>query len=242
MELKIFQKGFNYSQDGTGNRLVYHLQGCNMRCPWCSNPEGIFLESSKTVRTTVAELVNETINSRLMFFDGGGVTLTGGEVTCQFKAVRELLIELKKVNISTCIETNATSENLKELLPFIDILIMDFKHYDEEKHFDVTKVSNKKVKENIFYLCREEKEVLIRIPLIHGFNDSFKDIDGFLNFFENLNTDKFQFEFLAYHEYGRNKYDELNLPYPVENGAIEAVTLEYFKKSFIQKGHTVIQT
>ncbi|MFD1401922.1 MULTISPECIES: 4Fe-4S cluster-binding domain-containing protein [Robinsoniella] len=26
-------------QDGPGNRLFYHLQGCNMRCPWCGNPE-----------------------------------------------------------------------------------------------------------------------------------------------------------------------------------------------------------
>ena len=44
MKLKIFQKGFNYSQDGEGNRLIIHLQGCNMKCPWCSNPEGMPLE------------------------------------------------------------------------------------------------------------------------------------------------------------------------------------------------------
>ena len=42
MKLTLFQKGFNYSQDGPGNRLVYHLFGCNMRCPWCANPEGIY--------------------------------------------------------------------------------------------------------------------------------------------------------------------------------------------------------
>ena len=41
MKLKIFQKGFNYSQDGRGNRLIFHLQGCNMHCPWCANPEGM---------------------------------------------------------------------------------------------------------------------------------------------------------------------------------------------------------
>ena len=41
MTIEYFQKGFNYNQDGPGNRLVYHLAGCNMRCPWCSNPEGV---------------------------------------------------------------------------------------------------------------------------------------------------------------------------------------------------------
>ena len=125
--MKIFQKGFNYSQDGDGNRLVYHMQGCNLKCPWCANPEGMqckgtivsdpewILESicphgaisgTKVDRTicvgcknhecitehdtkgmylsyqnyTVDEIVEEVLNNEMMFYDGGGVTFTGGEV------------------------------------------------------------------------------------------------------------------------------------------------------------------
>ena len=59
--MRIFQKGFNFSQDGPGNRLVYHLQGCNLRCPWCSNPEGLSIHGGEeyTVDALVEELDTE---------------------------------------------------------------------------------------------------------------------------------------------------------------------------------------
>lgn len=44
--IKIFNKGWNFSQDGPGNRLLYHFQGCNLFCPWCSNPEGIAVQGT----------------------------------------------------------------------------------------------------------------------------------------------------------------------------------------------------
>ena len=87
--MRIFQKGFNFGQDGPGNRLVYHLSGCNMKCIWCSNPEGMAMSGGREY--TVPELADECRRSRMMFFGGGGVTFTGGEATLQWEELKELL-------------------------------------------------------------------------------------------------------------------------------------------------------
>ncbi|MBO5908201.1 MAG: radical SAM protein, partial [Clostridia bacterium] len=165
----IFQKGFNYSQDGPGNRLVYHLCGCNLKCPWCSNPEGLEI-NEKAEKLSVESIVKEALSCRMMFIDGGGVTLTGGEVTCQKSAVLNLLKTLKKNNIHTCIETNGTSPGLLELLEYIDYLIMDFKHYDSDVLREFTGVGNENIKLNFERNCRAGRQQHIRIPLINGFN------------------------------------------------------------------------
>lgn len=107
MDLHIFQRGFNFSQDGPGNRLVYHLQGCNLHCPWCSNPEGMTFCGGTVC--SVEDIVAEVLRSRPMFFDGGGVTLTGGEAAMQPQAVKELLSALSGYGIHTALESNGTA-------------------------------------------------------------------------------------------------------------------------------------
>ena len=127
--MKILQKGFNYSQDGPGNRLVYHLQGCNFRCKWCSNADSIPLDNLNAKDYSVDELFDEIIRSRMMFFDGGGVTFTGGEVCVQSDELIQLLKKLKSAEINTCIESNASFPSIKNVAEYIDYLIVDFKHF-----------------------------------------------------------------------------------------------------------------
>ena len=128
--MKIFFKGFNYSQDGPGNRLVYHLQGCNMRCPWCSNPEGMEFDGGDEV--SVEQILSECERSRAMFFSGGGVTFTGGEATVQWQELCEALKRLRTAGMHTAIETNGTSPHLPKIQEYVDYLIMDFKHFDAD--------------------------------------------------------------------------------------------------------------
>ena len=231
MKLKIFQKGFNYSQDGQGNRLIFHLQGCNMKCPWCSNPEGMPMEGAIVVNKDwlsasccplgavqegildrsrcmvcedkpctkrrrqkgiqlsykeyeVDDLIVECVSSKAMFFDGGGVTLTGGEITMQFDAVKEFLQKLGEAGIHRAIESNGTHHRMMELVPLVEQCIMDVKHYDDVKHKEWLGVSNRWTLENLKKLSAVHPNMLVRIPLIPGFNDSPEDAVGFAKLFE----------------------------------------------------------
>ena len=113
--MKILQKGFNYSQDGPGNRLVYHLQGCNFSCKWCSNADSIPFDNPDAKDYSVDEIFDEISRSRMMFFDGGGVTFTGGEACVQSEELVQLLKKIKSADINTCIESNASLASIKKV-------------------------------------------------------------------------------------------------------------------------------
>ncbi len=234
--MKILQKGFNYSQDGPGNRLVYHLQGCNFSCKWCSNADSISFDNPKASETCVESIFDEIIRSRMMFFDGGGVTFTGGEVCVQSAELLELLKLLKKEGIHTCIETNASFPSLKEIAEYIDYLIVDFKHYDDEMHRKWVGVSNKTVKENIEHFLAAGRQIHIRIPVINVVNDN---PCAFAEYFAPLKTENAVFEFLAYHEYGKDKWQG---KYEIENGFVSAEKIREFYDEFRNHGLKTVVT
>ena len=293
MKLRIFQKGFNYSQDGQGNRLVYHLQGCNMHCPWCANPEGMPPEGAlyvdkdwlspklcphgaireetdaagyrldreqcrqcqsrecigsrhKGIHLSCEEVSLETVyeeivRSRPMFYDGGGVTFTGGEATLQFEPLKALLVRVKEAGIHTALETNGANPRLPELFPYIDQLIMDCKHWEEHKHLKYTGVPFKTVRQNLFLAVREHGQLDIRIPLVGGVNDSEEDMQGFIALFRELlreNEDgPITVEILKYHEFGKNKWSACGLEYQMTQDAqVSAEQVQLFRQKLIEGG------
>lgn len=276
MDICIFQKGFNFSQDGPGNRLVYHLQGCNMRCPWCSNPEGMcapgdstdskynFKRDSKgdskddskrdfkgdfgeklnrcceTIDTD--DIIDEVSRSRMMFFDGGGVTFTGGEATLQFEPLRLLLSELKAMGVNTALETNGSCDRLTELFPLIDFLMIDLKHYDDKTHIDVIGHGNKTVVENILSAAKLRSQLLIRIPLIGGFNASARDAEGFSAVLAPVVGTNSKVEVLRYHEYGRDKWARCGMKYNVENAFVSDSQFLSFCRILTDSGIEIIKT
>lgn len=242
MELKIFGKGFNFSEDGPGNRLVYHLKGCNMRCPWCSNPEGMLTDVGDFYTLTKEQILSEVLLSVPMFFEGGGVTFTGGEATIQFEPLLETIKALKENGVSVAIETNGTHKNLPELFPYLDHIIMDFKHPDSIKHKEITGIGNEITKSNIQKAATENRDLLVRIPLIGGFNTSAKDFEDFIEFLKSVKGEKIRVEVLKYHEYGKDKWEKCSLEYKMKDAFVSEETRRNFEEKIKAAGLTVVRT
>ena len=235
MKINIFEKGFNYSQDGPGNRLVYHLSGCNMVCPWCSNPEGM-TQSGKEYDTK--EIINEIISAQPMFFDDGGVTFTGGECTLQADAVCKIIDALPEINF--CIESNASTKTFLSVAEKCDTVIVDYKSPDAEKLKEITGADKETIENNIRSILNTKK-LHIRIPLIHSFNDDEKSLEGFIGFFNSLSGD-FDVEILAYHEYGKEKWIKLGKEYAVTDGFVNQETIKNFIDTLKANSIKVIKT
>ena len=234
--MRILQKGFNYSQDGPGNRLVYHLQGCNFACKWCSNADSIPLHNEKAKDVSVSSVFDEILRSRMKFFDGGGVTFTGGEATLQADELLELLSMLKKEGVSTCIETNGSSPRFAEFCELVDYLIVDMKHYDEEQHQKWVGKPLDTVKKNIEYAFASGRQIHIRIPVINGVNTN---PDAFAEYFTRFDTSNAVFEFLAYHEFGKDKWKG---GYQIENGFVSDEIIKEFHRVFSENGLKTVST
>lgn len=234
--MKILQRGFNYSQDGPGNRIVYHTQGCNFKCKWCSNPESMAAQSSEASDIPNDEIVNEILRSRMMFFDGGGVTFTGGEATMQPDDLIYALKEIKAQGIHTAIETNGSSPRLPEIAEYVDYLIVDMKQPDDEIHKKYISHSNKMTVENLKRLSRERNQLHVRIPLINHVNT---DPEPFAALFAEMDMTNTVVEILAYHEYGKCKWTE---DYQITDGFVTDEQVLSFRQRLEKDGIKFVTT
>ncbi|WP_064774374.1 glycyl-radical enzyme activating protein [Neomoorella mulderi] len=152
------------------------------------------------------------------FYDGsdrGGVTLSGGEALYQPKFAVSLLKHCKEAGLHTALETcgYASYETLKAAAEHLDLVLYDLKHMDELAHKRGTGVSNKLIRENLERLCQEEgtPEIVIRIPLIPGYNDDEKNIRETVKYIHSLKIKKL--DLLPFNELPVAKYKALGMPW-----------------------------
>lgn len=211
--------------DGPGIRTIVFFKGCLMRCAWCCNPESqrydietiIEKGREKTVGydVTVSDIMPEIL-ADLAYYkrSEGGVTLSGGEVLCQADFAAELLKACKEEGLHTAIESSsATSfDKIEKLLPYLDLYLMDIKHMDSEKHKEYTSHGNERILENARKIAESGVELVIRTPVIPGFNDTPEEIKAISHFAKTLPGVR-EHHLLPYHRLGTDKYNGLGRRY-----------------------------
>lgn len=168
----------------------------------------------------------ETVLKDKPFYDnsGGGLTVSGGEPMYSPVFTNRLLKEAKKQAIHTCTETCGFGKwsDFEELLPFTDLFLFDIKETDPTLHKKYTGSDNSLILQNLYNLNRLGAKIILRCPIIPGYNDRdehFESIANIANELENV----LHVEVLPYHPLGKSKseligqVDPIDLPFPSNN-------------------------
>lgn len=209
------------SVDGPGVRFIIFLQGCKMRCAYCHNPDTWKMEASTVV--TPEEMLKQALRYRTYWKKNGGITVSGGEALLQIEFVTELFRLAKQQGVHTTLDTSGcpfTREEpffskFQELMKYTDLLLVDIKHIDDEKHKQLTGFTNTNILDMATYLSEIKKPVWIRHVLVPEYTDNDEDLKRLDSFIQTLdNVEKV--EVLPYHTLGAFKWKELGINYRLE--------------------------
>lgn len=223
----MINKGYIHSTesfgtvDGPGIRFVAFLQGCPMRCQYCHNPDT--WEKGLGTPYTPQELFDEAIRYKTYWGEKGGVTISGGEPLLQIPFLIEFFKLCKEAGVHTTIDTCGQPfrqdpkwlKMFDELLAYTDLILVDIKQLNDERHRTLTKHSNKNILEMVQYLDQKNKPIWIRHVLVPNRTDYDEDLMALKKFIDTLsNVEKI--ELLPYHTMGVYKWDELGMDYPLK--------------------------
>ncbi len=191
------------------------------RCGRCA--EACLNESRELVgKSMTVGAVLKILRRDRRYYDnsGGGVTLTGGEPLAQCAFARELLKSCKEESIHTAIETCGYVDwsCLKSVLPTLDLMFYDIKHFNPEMHHAFTGQSNDRILANLSRAAKafDSGEIIVRVPIIPTFNDNVAAISEIFEFVEALPNIS-RIELLPYHRLGIVKYEGLGRCYTLRD-------------------------
>lgn len=245
--------------DGPGIRVTFFMKGCPLNCMWCHNPEGIssfpetviqtnkvgekeFINSEEVGKYYTVENILEILEKERVFINQskGGITFSGGEPMIQFEFLLQALKACKENGYHTAVDTSgySSAENYKSIIPFTDLFLFDIKHLDEVRHLEFTGVSNIVILDIYRLLLESDTDVMIRVPVIPGFNDDPDHWEKLKKFLISTKTKSLKkIHLLPYHKIGSSKYKKFNLPYRMEGVEPPAKEkMQELKEFFIEAG------
>lgn len=195
------------ASDGEGLRSVLFLYGCNMRCPFCHNPESFAGEYS----TMTAGEVAARLSRYLPFLVGGGLTLSGGEPFLQENFCLEVIRRVHELGLTVIAETNGTIFSAP-LIAALDGLRLDVKNYSGENG-DMLVARYERV---LGEAGRLRKDVLLTNVLLPGVNDTRPAVRALRTLSDAFPSCR-KVKFLPFVKFCTEKYDRLGIPFPARD-------------------------
>ena len=232
------KQGANSIVDG---KIVFDRSkctACGVCTDWCITEARELAGKEYTVDALVKEAMKDKI-----FYEqsGGGVTLSGGEVMASqhMDYVEEVCRKLHENGVSVFIDTSGYTdyENLKRILPYVDVFLYDIKVMDQEGHKKYIGVDNSLILENLKKLSDEGAGLYIRLPIIQQVNATDEHIESVIHFLKENNIHARQVNLLPYHDIGKGKYASLDMEYHDDEMSVPVSELmEHFKSMFVEQG------
>jgi pyruvate formate lyase activating enzyme len=203
--------------DGPGVRVVAWTTGCQFRCLYCHNPDTWTLTNG--IPVTLARATEELRKYRQgLKIMAGGFTLSGGEPLMQDRFAVKLFTAAKAMGIHTALDTNgALGARLTDAeLDQIDLVLLDIKMWDPERHRYLTGVDNGPTLDFARRLAERKKSVWLRFVLVPGLTDSDDNVAPIARFVGSLGNVE-RVDVLPFHQMGRFKWKELKLNYKLND-------------------------
>ena len=208
--------------DGPGLRYVIFVRGCRMRCRYCHNPDTWSAEGGEEY--SADEVLKKALRYRNYWKKDGGITVSGGEPLLQIDFLTELFKKAKAEGVNTVIDTAGNPftreepffSKFNELMKYTDLLMLDIKEINPERHKALTGFDNANILDMARYLSEIKKPVWIRHVLVPGHTDFDEDLDALGEFIDSLQNVE-RVEVLPYHTLGKFKWENLGIKYTLED-------------------------
>ncbi|HHX44114.1 MAG TPA: glycyl-radical enzyme activating protein [Chloroflexi bacterium] len=203
--------GAHVLEDGVHRFLCERCQGCGACAETCFAQALVLVGEWKTVD----EVLTEVLRDRAFYeTSGGGVTLSGGEPLLQPEFAVALLTACREEGLHTAIETAAQLpwERIAAVLPVTDLVMMDVKLLDPERHQAATGADNARILANARRLGAAGVPLIVRTPIVPGVNDTAEDVTAIAAFAAELPS-LLYYELLPFHPMAASKYDSLGMDY-----------------------------
>jgi len=199
--------------DGPGVRFAVFLQGCNLRCKCCHNPDTWELEGGKEY--TAGEIFSRVLRFREYFGKDGGITFSGGEPLLQTDFVREVFELCHEAGINTCLDTSGSilNDSVKALLAETDRVLLDIKYTEDGLYRENVGCGIKRVLDFLEYLNERGIPTTLRQVIIPTVNDTEENIKA-LKAIADANPCVDKIELLPFRKICQVKYDGMGIEFP----------------------------